>query len=113
MANGRSGALVALVVTVVALAISAVLTMARVTTPTSGGIVAYGHFRPTGVVVEILPDVFTSLQPGDLVVAIDGRSTLAWAEDDSRTDHARDRSETSSRSPSSEADGPRRCRWRS
>lgn len=81
MANGRRGALVALVVTVVALAVSAVLTMARVTTPTSGGIVAYGHFRPTGVVVEILPDLFTPLQPGDLVIAMDGRSTLAWAED--------------------------------
>jgi signal transduction histidine kinase len=81
VANGRRGALVALIVTVIALAISAVLTTARVTTPTSGGIVAYGHFRPTGVVVEILPDVPTTLQPGDLVVAMDGRSTLAWADD--------------------------------
>ena len=81
MANGRRGALVALTVTVIALAICAVLTTARVTTPTSGGIIAYGHFRPTGVVVEILPDVSTTLQPGDLVVAMDGRSTLAWADD--------------------------------
>jgi len=79
--NGRGGALVALVVTVIALVISAALTTARVTTPTSGGIVAYGHFRPTGVVVEILPDVQTPLQSGDLVVAMDGRSTLAWADD--------------------------------
>jgi hypothetical protein len=61
--NGRRGALVALVVTVIALVISAVLTTARVTTPTSGGIVAYGHFRPTGVVVEILPDVQTPCSP--------------------------------------------------
>jgi signal transduction histidine kinase len=52
-----------------------------VTAPTSGGIVAYGDVRPTGVNVEILPDVATSLQPGDLVVAMDGRSTLAWADD--------------------------------
>jgi signal transduction histidine kinase len=79
--NGRRGAIVALVVTLVALVICAALTAARVTTPTSGGIVAYGHFRPTGVVVEILPDVSTPLEPGDLVVAMDGRSTLAWAAD--------------------------------
>jgi signal transduction histidine kinase len=79
--NGRRAAFVALVVTALALAISAVLTWARVTAPTSGGIVAYGDVRPTGVNVEILPDVATSLQPGDLVVAMDGRSTLAWADD--------------------------------
>ena len=81
MGNGRRAAFVALVVTALALAISAVLTWARVTAPTSGGIVAYGDVRPTGVNVEILPDVATSLQPGDLVVAMDGRSTLAWADD--------------------------------
>jgi signal transduction histidine kinase len=79
--NGRRAAFVALVVTALALAISAVLTWARVTAPTSGGIVAYGDVRPTGVMVEILPDVVTPLQPGDLVVAMDGRPTLAWADD--------------------------------
>jgi signal transduction histidine kinase len=79
--NGRRGATVAFVVTVVALVIGALLTTVRVTAPTSGGIVAYGHFRATGVVVEILPDVHTRLQSGDLVVAMDGRSTLAWADD--------------------------------
>jgi signal transduction histidine kinase len=80
VSNGRRAALVALGVSIVALAVSVWVTAARVTNPTSGGTLAFGHYRPGGVVVTILPDVTTSLQAGDLVVAMDGRSTLAWAD---------------------------------
>ena len=80
MGNGRRAAQVALVVSVAALAVSIWVTAARVTNPTSGGTLALGHYRPTGVVVTILPDVTTPLRAGDLVTAMDGRSTLGWAE---------------------------------
>jgi signal transduction histidine kinase len=79
--NGRRGALVALSVSVVALVASVVVTAARVTNPTSGGILAIGQSRPAGVVVTILPGVTTPLRGGDLVVTMAGRSTLAWADE--------------------------------
>ena len=80
MANGRRAALVALAVSVVALVVSAWVSLSRITNPTSGGILAFGHYRPTGVVVTLLPDVTTTLRDGDLVLTMASRSTLAWAE---------------------------------
>jgi signal transduction histidine kinase len=80
VSNGRRASRVALGVSVVALAVSVWVTAARITNPTSGGRHAFGHYRPAGVVVEVLPDVRTTLRDGDVVIAMDGRSTLAWAE---------------------------------
>ena len=78
--TSRRGALVALVVSVVALAMSVALTVTRVTTPSSGSLIAFADsFLPDGVLVDVLPDVTTPLQSGDVVVAMDGRSTVAWA----------------------------------
>jgi signal transduction histidine kinase len=78
--NGGRAALVALVVAAIALAVSVWVTAARITNPTSGGLLAFGHDRPDGVIVTIPPDVTTSLQEGDVVLAMDGRSTLEWAD---------------------------------
>ncbi|HEX5015621.1 MAG TPA: sensor histidine kinase [Candidatus Limnocylindrales bacterium] len=80
MSNGRRPALAALVVFVVAMIASVCVTGIRVANPTSGGSLALGHYRPEGVVVTILPDVATTLRDGDLVVVMDGRTTLAWAD---------------------------------
>jgi two-component system NarL family sensor kinase len=79
--NSRRGALVALTVSVVALTLSAALTAARIATPSSGSSTAPTHaFLPEGITVYVLPDVTTTLRTGDVVVAMDGRSSASWAE---------------------------------
>jgi two-component system NarL family sensor kinase len=77
--NGRRGALVALSVSVAALVVSIWVTAARVMNPTSGGIVAFGHYEPAGVFVTTLVDVETPLREGDVVIGMAGRSALVWA----------------------------------
>jgi signal transduction histidine kinase len=80
VATSRRGAIVALVVSVAALAMSVALTITRVSTPSSGGVIAFADsFKPDGVLVDVLPGATTPLRSGDVVIAMAGRSTVAWA----------------------------------
>ncbi len=81
MGNSRRAALVALAISIVALIASAALTVARIITPSSGsGTVPTHGFLPEGIAVATLPDVTTPLETGDVVVAMDGRSSASWAD---------------------------------
>ena len=81
MGISRRAALVALAISVVALVASAALTAARIFTPSSGsGTVPTHAFLPEGIGVYALPDVTTPLRTGDVVIAMDGRSSVSWAD---------------------------------
>jgi two-component system NarL family sensor kinase len=79
---GRRGAVTVLVVVAALSLASAAVTLLRTTTPSSGTVLShYEGIHPDGVAVTVLPDVSTPLANGDRVVAMAGRSTIAWAED--------------------------------
>lgn len=81
MANGRRGANVALIVAVVAIALSVGAVAVRVASPTSGGTIGGRGFLVDGVEVAVLPGATTSLRDGDVVTAMAGRSVVSWVDD--------------------------------
>jgi signal transduction histidine kinase len=83
---GRLGVLVTLVVAITAAIVGLGLTWIRATTPSSGSVLAFGDQHPAGVLVATLPNVTTPIETNDVVVAMDGRSTLSWADDSARLD---------------------------
>jgi two-component system, NarL family, sensor kinase len=81
--DGRRGALAALVIAVIAFACGGAGVAIRISSPSSGTAIqtAGDAFTATGVTVDKLAGATTSLEDGDTVVAMAGRSTLGWAED--------------------------------
>ncbi|HET9344491.1 MAG TPA: sensor histidine kinase [Candidatus Limnocylindrales bacterium] len=84
--RGRLGVFVTLVAAITAGVVGIGLTWIRTSTPSSGSVLAVGNPHPAGVLVATLPDVTTPIETGDVVVAMDGRSTLSWADDSPRLD---------------------------
>ena len=74
-------------VATIAVALGLIGVWVRVETP-SLGVTSAGPsaFSSTSVVVDAIPGATSSLQAGDEVIAIDGRSMVAWADDLFRTD---------------------------
>ena len=73
--------LATIVLTIAAAVVGIGLTWLRSSTPSSGTVIAFGDSDPAGVLVTTLPAASTTLQTGDIVVAMDGRTTLSWADD--------------------------------
>lgn len=80
MGNGRLGMFVTLAVAAACAIVGIAMTWARDATPSSGSVITVGQY-PAGVLISTLPDVTTPLRTGDIVIAMDGRSTLSWADD--------------------------------
>ena len=80
-------AFIAGAVATIAVALGLIGVWVRVETP-SLGVTSAGPsaFSSTSVVVDAIPGATSSLQAGDEVIAIDGRSMVAWADDLFRTD---------------------------
>jgi signal transduction histidine kinase len=82
VAEGRRAAAVALTVSVLAGAISIVAIATRVNAPSSGSAILNGAdaYGAGGVAVGVLPGASTTLVEGDVVVAMAGQATAAWAD---------------------------------
>ena len=80
-------AFIAGAVATIAVALGLIGVWVRVETP-SLGVTSAGPsaFSSTSVVVDAIPGATSPLQAGDEVLAIDGRSMVAWADDLFRTD---------------------------
>ncbi|MFN2520120.1 MAG: hypothetical protein ABR525_03635, partial [Candidatus Limnocylindria bacterium] len=67
-----------LTVTLVVMALSSAAVAVRISGPSSAAAIL--GFAPEGVGVARIEGVSTGLREGDVVIAIEGRSTLAWAQ---------------------------------
>jgi signal transduction histidine kinase len=83
MTVGRRGIVSVVVVTLVAILLSAVTVAIRLMLPSTGTVVAGSGsgFAPDGIPITVLPGATTPLRDGDVVTGIAGRSMTSWAED--------------------------------
>ena len=80
MGEGRWAARIVLVVSALGLLLAVGPTLARLTAPSSGTVLAPGPWPADGFEVTTIPGMITPLRDGDVVTAIDGRSIVAWLE---------------------------------